>query len=58
LGAFQIIAIRSYFCSRKNNKEMTKAEYLALAASHYDELAKLKEKDNFYDYEKGFDEIW
>jgi uncharacterized membrane protein len=37
---------------------MTREEYLALAASRYDELEKLKEKDNFYDYEKGFDEIW
>jgi uncharacterized membrane protein len=37
---------------------MTKEEYLRLAESRYDELAKLKEKDNFYDYEKGFDEIW
>ncbi|KAA6302381.1 MAG: hypothetical protein EZS26_001494 [Candidatus Ordinivivax streblomastigis] len=37
---------------------MTKEEYLALAASHYEDLEKLKEKENFYDYEKGFDEIW
>lgn len=37
---------------------MTKEEYLALAANHYEELESLKEKDNFYDYEKAFDETW
>jgi hypothetical protein len=36
---------------------MTREAYLALAAIHYEALEKLKEKDNFYDYEKGFDEI-
>lgn len=37
---------------------MTKEEYLAIAASRYEELEALKEKDNFYDYEKSFDQIW
>ena len=36
---------------------MTKEEYLALAASRYDELEALKKHDNFYDYEKGLVEI-
>ena len=29
---------------------MTKEEYLALAAEHYEELESLKKKENFYDY--------
>ncbi|MDR2285961.1 MAG: hypothetical protein LBE04_00570 [Prevotellaceae bacterium] len=37
---------------------MTKAEYLAIAASRYEELEALKVKDNFYNYEKLFDQIW
>lgn len=37
---------------------MTKEEYLSLAAAKYDELEKLKESKNFYEYEKRFDEIW
>ena len=37
---------------------MTKEEYLALAASRYEALEMLDEKDNFYDYEKSFDQIW
>jgi hypothetical protein len=37
---------------------MTREEYLSLVESRYEELEKLKEKDNFYDYEKGFDEVW
>jgi hypothetical protein len=37
---------------------MTKEEYLTIAASRYEELEALKEKDNFYDYEKSFDAIW
>jgi hypothetical protein len=37
---------------------MPKESYLVLAAEHYDELEKLKEKDNFYDYEKAFDASW
>lgn len=37
---------------------MTKEEYSAIAASRYEALETLSEKDNFYDYEKGFDEIW
>jgi uncharacterized membrane protein len=37
---------------------MTKEEYLRLAESRYDELSKLQEHDNFYDFEKNFDAIW
>jgi hypothetical protein len=37
---------------------MTKEEYLALAASRYEELNSLGKLDNFYDYEKSFDSIW
>ncbi|MEM6265678.1 MAG: hypothetical protein AAGI38_24460 [Bacteroidota bacterium] len=37
---------------------MTKEEYLALAADHYDRIVKLKEDhDNFYDYELGFESV-
>lgn len=37
---------------------MTKAEYMALAESKFDELEALKAAGNFYEYEKGFDKIW
>ena len=37
---------------------MTKEKYLQLAESRYEEMKKLTELDNFYDYEKSFDELW
>lgn len=38
---------------------MTKDEFLVLAASRYDDLQHLHtEQTNFYDYEKGFAELW
>jgi len=37
---------------------MTREEFLTLADSRYEELEKLGEFDNFYDYEKTFDAIW
>lgn len=37
---------------------MTKEEFLSLAASRYDEIERLKDHDNFYDYEKSFDRLW
>ena len=38
---------------------MTKDEFLALAASRYDDLQRLNtERTNFYDDEKGFAELW
>jgi hypothetical protein len=37
---------------------MSKEEFLKLAASRYEEIEKLKEHDNFYDYEKEFDRLW
>lgn len=38
---------------------MTKDEFLVLAASRYDDLQHLNtEQTNFYDYEKGFAELW
>ncbi len=36
---------------------MTKEDYLALCARHYEELEALKAKDNFYDYEVGLERI-
>jgi hypothetical protein len=36
---------------------MTKEEYLALASDKYDDLQALNKIDNFYDYEKKFEEI-
>jgi len=36
---------------------MTKEEYLALASDKYDDLQVLNKIDNFYDYEKKFEEI-
>jgi hypothetical protein len=37
---------------------MTKSEFLEIASARYDELQALNKIDNFYDYEKGFVEIW
>ena len=38
---------------------MTKDEFLALAGSRYDDLQRLNiEQTHFYDYEKGFAELW
>ena len=38
---------------------MTKEEFLALASEKWEEIEQTKKKSgNFYDYEKGFDEIW
>lgn len=36
---------------------MTKEEFLALAAARYDAIKDLQRHDNFYDYEKGFEQI-
>lgn len=36
---------------------MTKEEYLKLAESKWEALESLKSADNFYDYEKKFEEI-
>jgi len=36
---------------------MTREEYLALASEKYDELQALNKIDNFYDYEKKFEEL-
>ena len=38
---------------------MTKDEYLALAASRYDELQRLNaEQPDFYHYEEAFAQLW
>ena len=37
---------------------MTKEKFLKLTESRYDDLEKLKKNDNFYDYEKEFDQLW
>ncbi len=36
---------------------MTKEEFLAVAASKYDQICQLKQHDNFYDYEVGFEQV-
>lgn len=36
---------------------MTKEEYVALASEKYDALQALNKIDNFYDYEKQFEEL-
>jgi uncharacterized membrane protein len=36
---------------------MTKEEYLQLAGKRYDEFNALNKIDNFYDYEKSFEQI-
>jgi len=38
---------------------MTKEEFLELASEKWEEIEKHKESStSFYDYEKGFDELW
>ena len=37
---------------------MTKEEFLAIASARFEEIKKLHEHDNFYDYEKEFERIW
>lgn len=37
---------------------MTQAEFIALAAARYEQIQALNKLDSFYDYEKGFDQIW
>jgi hypothetical protein len=37
---------------------MTKEELTARVAARYDEIKKLHDHDNFYDYEKEFERIW
>lgn len=37
---------------------MTKEELIQKVSARYDELHALNKLDNFYDYEKGFEDIW
>jgi hypothetical protein len=37
---------------------MTKEQLLAMVSERYDELQALNKLDDFYDYEKGFEDIW
>jgi hypothetical protein len=37
---------------------MTREEFRHLADKRYDELQALNKIDNFYDYEKEFEQIW
>lgn len=37
---------------------MTKDELVGLVAARFEEIKKLHEHDNFYDYEKEFERIW
>lgn len=37
---------------------MTKEEFMSLVSERYDELKALNKIGNFYDYEKGFEDIW
>lgn len=37
---------------------MTKEQFISLVSNRYDELQALNKIDNFYDYEKGFEDIW
>lgn len=37
---------------------MTKEQLLSLVSTRYDELQTLNKIDNFYDYEKEFEDIW
>ena len=37
---------------------MTKEQFILMVSDRYDELQALNKIDNFYDYEKGFEDIW
>lgn len=37
---------------------MTKEQLISMVSDRYDELQALNKIDNFYDYEKGFEDIW
>lgn len=37
---------------------MTKEQLLAMVSEHYDKLQALNKINNFYDYEKEFEDIW
>ena len=37
---------------------LSEQEYVDLARTKYEELKKLQQAKNFYEYEKRFDEIW
>jgi hypothetical protein len=37
---------------------MTKEQLLAMVSARYDQLKALNKIDNFYDYEKEFEDIW
>ena len=37
---------------------ITEEAFLALAKSGYAELAALQQSKNFYEHEKGFDQLW
>jgi hypothetical protein len=37
---------------------MTKAEFLKLAESEWENLAELKGESSFYEYEKKFEALW
>jgi hypothetical protein len=37
---------------------MTKEELIQKVSARYDELQSLNKLDNFYDFEKGFEDIW
>jgi uncharacterized membrane protein len=43
---------------RKNNKNMTKSEFLEIMSQKWDDLEKLQKQSSFYEYEKEFDELW
>lgn len=37
---------------------MTKEQLFTLVSARYDQLQALNKIDDFYDYERGFEEIW
>lgn len=37
---------------------MTKEQLISMVSERYDQLAALNKIDNFYDYEKEFEDIW
>lgn len=37
---------------------MTKEQLISMVSERYDQLQALNKIDDFYDYEKGFEDIW
>ena len=59
MGAFQNVALKKGINLRNyTHTTMTREEFHQLADKRYNELEALNKINNFYDYEKEFEQIW